>query len=86
MAWRDTSLTPKLLGVDYTACAPLMLYAVDISWRNLYIAITVVGFLTFIKIWHITPMGFLRILRSFIHGRYRSTPDDYIVFRRRTRW
>ncbi|MCP3944999.1 MAG: hypothetical protein GY710_26475 [Desulfobacteraceae bacterium] len=84
--WRNTGLVPKLFFIDYTALAPMMLWGLRMSERNFTIAIIFVCFLTFLKIWHITPMGFLRMVRCKLIGQFRTTKTDYITIRRRTRW
>ncbi len=89
--WRNTGLTPQFFIIDYTAMAPMMLFAMRWDVKLLYLSIGVVLFLTSMKIWHITPMAFLRILRlkiggAFFFGDYRLTTTNYLTYRRRVRW
>ncbi len=91
--WRNTGLVPKFFIIDYTALAPMMLWAVRWSERNFIIAFIAVSFLTFFKIWHITPMGFVRMVRCnsigwlrIIDVRIRTTKTSYMTYRRRVRW
>ena len=84
--WRNTGLVPKFFIIDYHAFAPLLLAMIKWNWTLLYFALTIVGFLTFIKIWSITPIGVYRSIRIKLSGRQRTTQISPMTIKRRVRW
>lgn len=85
--WRDTGLVPQVIVIDYHACAPLLVYCLNIlDMTLLKIALGTVLFLGMMKIWQITPMILLRIIRTKITYEYRTTHTNYLTVRRRVRW
>ena len=67
MAWRDSALSTKVLGIDGRAIIPFGIWALHWSWNTFYISLA--GMLIFI-IMQKMDMSMTALFRSFMRGLF----------------
>ncbi len=71
--WRDASRTPRFFLLDATSILPLLIWVLHASFTTFYIALSVIVFLAILERFKFTLPIFMRWLKSFIAGPYRSS-------------
>jgi hypothetical protein len=70
--WRDTALEPRLGPIDARAAASIVILLYWRSWLSFSIAILVPLFFLIASRFRVTPLIFLRMIRSTLVGYHRS--------------
>ena len=70
--WRDSAREPTFFFLDISAFYPFMLFLVHITAWTFYLTIFVVACLETIRRYGFTPVVFLRFVRNFIAGPYKT--------------
>lgn len=61
MAWRDTGLEVKFLGINGSAIIPMNIYLLHMTSTTFYLALGGVGVFIFLQYLSISPMSLLRM-------------------------
>lgn len=71
--WRDTAHSPRFFFVDARAAFPLVLCLAHIRWWTFGVALGAMIFFSLLEHYGFTVPVFLRWLRGFFAGPYKSS-------------
>lgn len=85
MAWRDTALSTKILGVDGRAVIPMFIWAMNWSWTTFYISATFVAIFVIMQKMDMSMISLFRTFKRSMFGPVRRPVSRSRYIRRVTR-